>query len=306
MIGETIRYLRGSDEPVKTVLIGGFFSYFGVFFVLPMVLTMGYFMRVLRSAAADESLPVFERWTGLFVDGIKAYTIWLIYLSIPFLNALLLGWFDVYEGVEGYQGYELFATFLVAISGGGIFAVFIPFGGRAFFEDLGASEPLEAGWGATNAVTTEQVFLHLSADPYTYTLLVLVWFVLPAALLNFARNGSFSAGFDFGEIRAIVFEKQYLAVWIPFLLLWWLGYLAAFSWQLSVADQGPVIDLAVNTLGQYGLYGLANEVGENLVVLMSLVYFCTSMLAYTILGIAYRSSEPAEPADTGTERGTRD
>lgn len=294
MIRETIRYLRHSDEPVKTLLLGGFFSYYGVFFVLPMVVVMGYFVRVLRSAAADESLPAFGRWTELFVDGVKAYAIWLIYLCIPFLNALLLGWFDIYDGVEGYQGYELFATFLVAISGGGIFAVFIPFGGRAFFEDLGASEPLEAGWGATNTITTEQAFVQLTADPYTYTLLLFVWYVLPAALLNFARNRTFSAGFDFGEIRSIVFDKHYVAVWIPFLVLWWLGFLAAFSWQLSITDQGPMIDLAVSVLDGYGLYGLANEVSENLIVLMSVLYFCTSMLAYTILGVAYRSTEAAE------------
>lgn len=289
MIAETIRYIRSSDEPVKTVLIGGFFSYYGVFFVLPMVFVMGYFIRVLRGATADESLPKFGRWRELFVDGVKAYAIWLVYLCIPFLNAFLLGGFDVYDGVEGYQGYELFAAFLVAISGGGIFAVFIPFGGRAFFEDLGASEPQEAGWGAVDAIGTEQLIAHIGADPYTYVLLVLVWYVLPAALLNFARNRTFAAGFDLGEIRSIVVDKRYLIAWIPFISLWWLGFLAAFSWQLSVVEQGPTVDLAVVVFEQYGLYGLANEVGQNLVVLMSVIYFSTLALAYAVLGVVYRS-----------------
>lgn len=86
MLGASLRYPTSGPDWVKTILIGGVLSLLGAIVVLPLLPVEGYFARVLRSAAQDESeAPVFEEWGRLFIDGIKMFVIQIIYIAVPFI-----------------------------------------------------------------------------------------------------------------------------------------------------------------------------------------------------------------------------
>lgn len=95
MIGDSISYPRSGENWLKTVGIGGVLMFLS-FLVVPIFLLQGYFVRVLRSAADDESVaPEFGEWGDLFADGLKAFVIGLVYVGIPaavlFVGVSLLG-----------------------------------------------------------------------------------------------------------------------------------------------------------------------------------------------------------------------
>lgn len=69
----------------RTVLTGGLLILFG-FLIVPVFIVYGYTVRVLRSAAlGEEAAPRFEDWGGLFVDGLKAAGIGIVYVIVPYV-----------------------------------------------------------------------------------------------------------------------------------------------------------------------------------------------------------------------------
>ena len=83
MISESLSYLRESDEWVKTTLIGGVLLFVS-FLVFPIVFVYGYAMRVLRNTMRDDdTVPVFDDWGAMGVDGLKAAVIVFAYGLIP-------------------------------------------------------------------------------------------------------------------------------------------------------------------------------------------------------------------------------
>ncbi len=100
MITQSLEYLRKSDDWVKTLLIGGVLGLLSVLLV-PVFITYGYLMRVLRVRMdGDETVPVFDDWGEMTVDGLKAFAITLVYGIVP---AILAGVFVV-AGTLGLAG----------------------------------------------------------------------------------------------------------------------------------------------------------------------------------------------------------
>ena len=100
MITESLNYLRESDDWVKTLLIGGVLGLLSVLLV-PVFTIYGYLMRVLRiRMEGDDDVPVFDDWSEMTVDGVKAFAISFVYGIVP---AVLASVFIV-AGVFGLAG----------------------------------------------------------------------------------------------------------------------------------------------------------------------------------------------------------
>jgi len=122
MITESLGYLRTSDDWVKTVLIGGFLTLFGVL-VVPAVLVAGYLVRVLRATMhGDETPPQFNDWGALAGDGARAFAIGVVYgLAPAVLVALTAAIAAVVAGPGGRSGLLVgLVTF-----GGGLLALVV-------------------------------------------------------------------------------------------------------------------------------------------------------------------------------------
>ncbi|MFB6108676.1 MAG: DUF4013 domain-containing protein [Haloplanus sp.] len=180
MFREALGFPVSGNDWLPTTVIGGVLGVLG-FLVVPGVILQGYYVRVLRSAAAgDDHLPSFTEWTDLLVDGVKA-------LVVAFVYALAV----------------VVPTGVVAVVAGVVGAG--P-GGRA---------NLLAGLlGLAGAVVVGVLGLAVS-------------FVLPAALANFAIEGSFGAAFDFRRIADGVGSGRYVLGWVGALVLGFLGSLVA-------------------------------------------------------------------------------
>ena len=86
-LNEVVRYPTESDDWIKTVLIGGILIFFGLLLV-PLFLVYGYIMRTISGVLAnDPSPPVFEEWGELFVSGVLAWVVSVVYLLVPLIVA---------------------------------------------------------------------------------------------------------------------------------------------------------------------------------------------------------------------------
>lgn len=82
---ELIRYPMENEDWVKTILIGGILIFLS-FLIIPMFLVYGYLLRAIRGSLDEASEPpVFEDWGELFIEGLKAWVIGLIYMLIPLI-----------------------------------------------------------------------------------------------------------------------------------------------------------------------------------------------------------------------------
>ena len=84
---QIVRYPMESDEWLKTILIGGVLIFFG-FLLIPLFLVYGYIIRTIRGVLADDpSPPEFDEWGELFVDGVSAWVVSVVYLLVPLIVA---------------------------------------------------------------------------------------------------------------------------------------------------------------------------------------------------------------------------
>lgn len=92
MISDALTYLRNSDNALTTVLIGGLLSMIG-FLLVPILFVNGYLVRVLRrTAAGEETPPVFDDWGRMGIEGLKATVIAIVYGFVPLVvGAVLIG-----------------------------------------------------------------------------------------------------------------------------------------------------------------------------------------------------------------------
>jgi hypothetical protein len=117
MIEDSLKYLRNSDDWVKTVLIGGVLTVFG-FLLIPLFTVIGYYLRVLRGTMGDdEEPPVFDDWGAMTVDGLKGFAIYLVYAFIPGLVGLIVAVVGIGGAVAGDSGVAGAIGGLVAIVG---------------------------------------------------------------------------------------------------------------------------------------------------------------------------------------------
>lgn len=89
MLGDAITFPKAREGWVKTVVTGGLLLVTSVF-VLPLLVLLGYHVRVVRSGVAgDANPPEFEQWGDLLVDGLKLCTIYIVYAIAPLLALAL-------------------------------------------------------------------------------------------------------------------------------------------------------------------------------------------------------------------------
>ncbi|MHC3380946.1 DUF4013 domain-containing protein [Haloarcula sp. H-GB5] len=84
MLEDALRYPWTGEQKIETILIGGVLSLLGVFFI-PVLFVYGYLVRVIRAVSdgADGEPPVFDEWGDLFIEGVVAFLISLVYGLVP-------------------------------------------------------------------------------------------------------------------------------------------------------------------------------------------------------------------------------
>lgn len=85
MLSEALAYPRSGDDPVKTILLGGILSFaLLAIFILPILVVVGYLVRILDATAnGRDEAPEFENWGELLVDGVKALVVAFVYYLPP-------------------------------------------------------------------------------------------------------------------------------------------------------------------------------------------------------------------------------
>lgn len=288
---------RDRDEAVTTVVIGGILTFFS-FLLVPQVVVLGYVVRLLRAVDRDEGPPTFGDLRGLLVDGVRAYVIWLAWTFVP----LAVDW-----GLNGGRLRPGQATLWLL---GWVFAP----GPVSRVAGLGVERTSFFEWYA-------------SWEPYVVLLVVL--YLLPGAMANFARRGTLRAGFFDDGLR-----RQ---------ADWWLGHLGAVAPTLSkllervvgflLGDDEFTPDPRLRT-GTYlagwawffAFYLLAEGILRLFVYLptldglgwINLLYLVAALPAYFVLRVAgwvvvgrawgrvTAGTDAAPPGDgTGVGRGTR-
>lgn len=84
-VSDAITYPMEDDDWTVTVLIGGVLGLLSVL-IVPGFLVYGYLVRAVRERADGATQPpAFDDWGALFVDGIKAWGIGLVYMLVPLL-----------------------------------------------------------------------------------------------------------------------------------------------------------------------------------------------------------------------------
>jgi len=89
MFQEALNYPRNGDSAVKNVAIGGILLFLSFLFV-PTFFILGYVVRSLRYVLDGiEEPPAFDEWGELFMDGLKAFAIGLVYSFVPTVLVLV-------------------------------------------------------------------------------------------------------------------------------------------------------------------------------------------------------------------------
>lgn len=169
---------------MKTVLIGGLLSLLSVV-LLPVIPLVGYLQRVFRTTAAGEATPpVFDDIEGLFVDGLRATAVSLVYFAVPLIAGLFA---------------------LVAV------AVFVPV--AAVSSGAGAAPR------TVSAVGGVVVFALLGLGLLSFVWSILASYLLPPALARVAETDEIRAGFALRSVWRTAATMEYLTAWLLALLV---------------------------------------------------------------------------------------
>lgn len=132
MLEDGLSYPTQGDKWIGRFTIGAILTFLS-FLIIPAILIMGYFIRVLNHTIEnDPKPPAWEDWGDMFVDGIKATVVTFVYAIVPF--AVFGGLATVLFGAgaaAGDSGGGLIAgfgilTFLMAIPAMFIIYYFLP------------------------------------------------------------------------------------------------------------------------------------------------------------------------------------
>lgn len=83
MITDGLSYPVSGDDSLRRFLIGSLLG-FGSVLVVPAFLQAGYLLRVLESGVREEvASPAFDDWGEMFVTGMKATAVTLVYGLVP-------------------------------------------------------------------------------------------------------------------------------------------------------------------------------------------------------------------------------
>ena len=175
MLEDALRYPWTGEQKVETILIGGVLSLLGVFFI-PVLFVYGYLVRVVRAVSAgdDEVPPVFDDWGDLFIEGVVAFLISLVYSLVP----------------------------LVVI--GLAIASFI----------LPASVVTTTGGDPATGLSVIGLLFALVVIAVTVVVSLGAVYLLPAAVAAYAVTGRVGAAFSPGTLRAIGGSQTYAVAWL--------------------------------------------------------------------------------------------
>jgi len=188
----------GLSYPVRgdwlgRTIIGGLLAVFS-FLLIPAFFVTGYLIRVLKTTVSGvDEPPAFDDWGDLFIKGLVGTVITIVYSVVPVVAFGVLGF--VLFGVIGIGGG-------IGGDGGGIIA----------------------GLGGIAVLLLGLLFI-----PVVF----LIYYMVPAALTNYAIEDEFGAAFDFGTIKPILLSSEYLvAVLLPIVvavILWIATSILAFT-----------------------------------------------------------------------------
>lgn len=215
MLEDGLSYPMRGDW-IGRVLIGSVLMFFSWLFV-PIILLMGYFVRVLEETiAGNEEPPEFTDWGELLIKGAIASVIGFVYSAVPLL---------------------IYAIFAVVVFGvGGLF---------------GGAE------GGLTGLLLGLLVIMLTFIP----VVMLIYYIVPAALTNYARTGEIGSAFRFGEIAPVLLSVEYLiAVLVPLAI--------AFATSIAVSIL------------------FATVIGA---VLVPVVYFYAQVVIFRMFGSAFIS-----------------
>lgn len=104
MLEAALRYPTSGEAGLERLFVGGVLVLLSVF-VLPAFLVYGYLVRSLAAVAAGEEFPpAFDEWEQLFVDGVKAFVVALVYGIVPVVLAVsVFVPFSVVTSVDGNE-----------------------------------------------------------------------------------------------------------------------------------------------------------------------------------------------------------
>lgn len=214
MFGEALKFPVSGDSALKNHLIGGVLAIFG-FLLFPIFFVQGYLVRVVRVAVeGGDEPPAFDDWGDLFVDGLKLFVVTLGYVIVP--------------------------TILLFVA---IFA----FVGTAA---VSSGAPGEVNPGALAGASIVGVLLLLVA----MLLFLVVSYLLPAAVANFARHDDIGKAFEFGTVLDAAFSADYFVA-ILFAIL--LGLIiGVVTFILSVIIVGLILVPFISFYSQVATYYL--------------------------------------------------
>lgn len=92
IVSDSIKY---PTSDWKKVIIFGLLYLISIF-IITIPLSIGYGFRALKAsiAGADE-LPEFDEWGEMYVDGLKVFVVYFVYLLIPTLIILIGSWASI-------------------------------------------------------------------------------------------------------------------------------------------------------------------------------------------------------------------
>jgi hypothetical protein len=206
--------------PVSTVLVGAFLLSTGT--ILTGIFVMGYLVRLLQSEERN-GLPTFDNWTRLFTDGAKSFVIYLCYVIIPIIIlSFQVEPFTSYLAARGLllrEDAPESLVFFIVIS-----AIFTRLFSLSIAMNL-SSDVLSILNDVHMIIGTQPN--QTITDPLTLSLLIilslLITYMFPLALANFATKNRINAGFEFRRLSTIALKKEYAILWSKLVVLWMIG-----------------------------------------------------------------------------------
>jgi hypothetical protein len=180
MLSDALSFPRRGDDWLSTLLVGGILTFLA-FLVLPVFVLQGYLVRVLDAAARRERTPPsFTQWGALFVDGLKMFVVNLVY--------------------------GLFVLVPLALLLGGLLVI-VP-GEPMSMEGTGATPPPPPTGSGGGVLVVVLLFA------LVVVVGLLLAYLLPAALANFAIEGSLGSAFALRTIASGAFTGEYAVAWV--------------------------------------------------------------------------------------------
>lgn len=197
MFEKAISYPTSGEKAVGALVVGTLLSLLSIL-ILPGLVVFGYLVRVLRQTGTDESatVPAYDEWGTLLVDGLKATAIGVVYLMLPVLLGLIV----------------LFAVFfsfttVTVVESGAVTA-------DGVVVDDGVTVEPEASAGGIDALGAVGLVIALLLVVLSAIWALAALYVLPAGLAHFAATGRLTSAFAVRRFWDVLTSGTYLVAWL--------------------------------------------------------------------------------------------